>query len=123
MPKYNTKKTRRQRRHKRVRRKIVGTAERPRFCVSFTANNIYVQFIDDEKGHTVAATSTLDPAFKEQNANAKANMEGAELLGKIAGEKAVSAGIVKVVFDRGGFQYHGRVKALADSARKAGLKF
>ncbi len=90
--------------------------------MSFTANNIYVQFIDDENGCTIAAASTLDKQFSEQK-DATANMAGAETVGKIAAERAIAAGIKQVVFDRGGFKYHGRVKAIADAARKTGLKF
>ena len=82
---------------------------------------MYVQFIDDEAGRTLAAVSTLSPEFKALNL--KRNVEAAAALGKLAGEKAVAASIETVVFDRGGFQYHGRVKALADAAREAGLKF
>ena len=116
-----TTKMRRVLRHLRLRKKISGTAARPRMCVSFTANNMYVQFIDDEAGRTLAAVSTLSPEFKALNL--KRNVEAATALGKLAGEKAVAAGITTVVFDRGGFQYHGRIKALADAAREAGLKF
>ena len=105
----------------RVRGKISGTAARPRLCVSITANNMYVQFIDDEAGKTLAATSTLSAEFKALNL--KRNVEAAAALGKLAGEKARAAGIETVVFDRSGNQYHGRVKALADAARDAGLKF
>ena len=116
-----TTKMRRVLRHLRLRKKISGTAARPRMCVSFTANNMYVQCIDDEAGRTLAAVSTLSPEFKALNL--KRNVEAATALGKLAGEKAVAASIATVVFDRGGFQYHGRVKALADAAREAGLKF
>ena len=116
-----TTKMRRVLRHLRLRKKISGTAARPRMCVSLTANNMYVQFIDDEAGRTLAAVSTLSPEFKALNL--KRNVEAATALGKLAGEKAVAASIATVVFDRGGFQYHGRVKALADAAREAGLKF
>ncbi|MBR2425487.1 MAG: 50S ribosomal protein L18 [Lentisphaeria bacterium] len=116
-----TTKMRRVLRHLRLRKKISGTAARPRMCVSLTANNMYVQFIDDEAGCTLAAVSTLSPEFKALNL--KRNVEAAAALGKLAGEKAVAASINTVVFDRGGFQYHGRVKALADAAREAGLKF
>ena len=116
-----TTKMRRVLRHLRLRKKISGTAARPRMCVSLTANNMYVQFIDDEAGCTLAAVSTLSPEFKALNL--KRNVEAATALGKLAGEKAVAASIATVVFDRGGFQYHGRVKALADAAREAGLKF
>lgn len=118
---YKTKQEKRLRRHLRIRQKIAGTAACPRFCVSVTANNIYCQFIDDEQGVTLAATSTLDKAFKEQNA--RVNVAGAALLGKLAAEKAKAAKISEVVFDRSGFAYHGRVKAIAEAARENGLKF
>jgi len=118
---YKTKKEKRERRHLRLRQKISGSAECPRFSVNFTQNHIYVQFIDDDKSHTLASISTLSAEFREKKA--KANMAGAEILGKIAGEKAVAAGIKEVVFDRGGFRYHGRVKVLAEAVRKTGLKF
>ena len=101
---------RRQLRHVRLRKKVAGTASVPRFCVSLTANNMYCQFIDDDAGVTLASSSTLSP-------------EAAAALGKLAAEKAIAAGVSKVVFDRSGFQYHGRIKALADAARKAGLQF
>ncbi|MFA6716611.1 MAG: 50S ribosomal protein L18 [Victivallales bacterium] len=118
---YKTKQQKRLRRHLRIRGKISGTAACPRFCVSITANNIYCQFIDDEQGVTLAATSTLDKSFKEQNV--RANVEGAALLGKLAAEKAKAVKISEVVFDRSGFAYHGRVKAIAEAARENGLKF
>ena len=111
----------RQRRHMRLRKKISGTAECPRLSVCFTAKNIYAQLIDDEKGCTIAFCSSLEKAFKD--AAAKANIAGAQLVGKLIAEKGVSAGVSQVVFDRGGFSYHGRVKALADAARESGLKF
>ncbi len=115
------KKLQRARRHARIRSKISGTAERPRFCVSITANNIYCQFIDDVSGRTLAATSTLAAKFKEQNA--RPNMAGAALLGKLAAEAAIAANVKEVVFDRSGFKFHGRVKAIAEAAREGGLKF
>jgi large subunit ribosomal protein L18 len=118
---YKTKQQKRLRRHLRIRKKIAGTAACPRFCVSITANNIYCQFIDDEHGVTLASTSSLDKSFKD--ANAKADMEGAALLGKMAAEKAKAVKISEVVFDRSGFNYHGRVKAIAEAARENGLKF
>ncbi|MEG2076530.1 MAG: 50S ribosomal protein L18 [Victivallaceae bacterium] len=114
-------KEKRVRRHLRIRKKIAGTADRPRFCVSVTTNNIYCQFIDDERGLTLASVSTMDGEFK--GANATPNMAGAELLGKMAATRALAANITEVVFDRSGFQYHGRVKAIAEAAREAGLKF
>jgi len=115
------KKQARVRRHVRVRRKVSGTAERPRLSVCFTAKNIYAQVIDDDCGHTLAFASSLEAAFKEQSG--KANVAGAQLVGRLIAEKALKAGVSTVVFDRGGFQYHGRVKALADAARENGLKF
>ena len=116
-----TAKEKRIKRHIRVRGKVSGTAVRPRLCVSMTANNMYVQFIDDEAGKTLASASTLGADFKALNL--KRNVEAAAVLGKLAGEKAVAAGISAVVFDRSGHKYHGKVKALADAAREAGLKF
>ncbi|WP_176012651.1 50S ribosomal protein L18 [Victivallis sp. Marseille-Q1083] len=116
-----TNKDRRMRRHLRIRKKVAGTAERPRFCVSVTTNHIYCQFIDDVKGATLASVSTLDAAFKA--ADGRPNLDGAALLGKMAAERALAANVTEVVFDRSGFQYHGRVKAIAEAARANGLKF
>lgn len=121
MAMYKTKKEKIRRRHMRIRKKISGSASAPRFSVHLSANHIYIQFIDDVSGRTLAAASSLDQQFKD--ANAKINIAGAEILGKLAAEKAMQAGITEVVFDRGGFKFHGKVKALADSARKTGLKF
>ena len=115
------KKSQRARRHARIRKKISGTADRPRFCVSITDSNIYCQFIDDVNGKTLASVSTLSAAFKAENG--KANMAGAALLGKMAAEAAKSGSISEVVFDRSGYQFHGRVKAIAEAAREQGLKF
>ena len=115
------RKTLRVRRHLRIRKKVEGTADRPRFCVSITANNIYCQFIDDVAGRTLASVSTLDAQFKADNG--KPNMAGAALLGKMAADRAKAAGIEAVVFDRSGFKYHGRVQAIAEAARENGLKF
>ncbi len=108
-------------RHLRLRKKVAGTAARPRMCVSFTANNMYVQFIDDDAAVTLAAESTLSADFKALNL--KRNVEAAAALGKLAAGKALAAGITTVVFDRSGIKYHGRMKALADAARETGLKF
>jgi len=115
------RKTMRTRRHLRIRKKVSGTAERPRFCVSITANHIYCQFIDDVSGLTLASTSSLDPKFKSESA--KPNMAGAVLLGKLAAEAAKAANVTEVVFDRSGYNYHGRMKAIAETARENGLKF
>ncbi len=111
----------RTRRHLRIRKKVSGTAERPRFCVSITSNHIYCQFVDDVNGVTLAVTSSLDPKFKAENA--KPNMAGAVLLGKLAAEAAKAAKVTEVVFDRSGYNYHGRMKAIAETARENGLKF
>ena len=109
------------RRHWRVRSKIAGTAERPRMSVKFTGKNIHVQFIDDEHRVTLAQASTMNKAL-DRKALA-ANVKSAEQIGTVAAEAAKGAGISKVVFDRGGSKYHGKVKALADAARQAGLVF
>ena len=115
------KKSQRARRHARIRKKISGTPDCPRFCVSITDSNIYCQFIDDVNGKTLASVSSLSAAFKAENA--KTNMAGAALLGKLAAEAAKSVNISAVVFDRSGYQFQGRVKAIADAAREQGLKF
>jgi len=107
------------RRHARVRQKIAGTAQRPRMAVCLTGSHIYVQFIDDGAGRTLASASTLAAEGK----GTKPNVAGAKKLGALAAAKAKEKNITEVVFDRGGFRYHGRVKALADAAREAGLKF
>ena len=116
-----SKKEARIRRHRRLRHRISGSAEIPRLSVCRTDKHLYVQLVDDEAQATILSGSTLDADFKETGL--KANAEGAAPLGKLVGEKAVAANIAKVVFDRGGFRYHGRIKALADAARAAGLKF
>ena len=107
------------RRHMRVRQSIRGTAARPRMSVCFTGRHIYVQFIDDVACRTLAAISSLSAVAK----GTKATVEGAKKLGALAAQTAIDKGITTVVFDRGGFKYHGRVKALADAARETGLKF
>jgi large subunit ribosomal protein L18 len=111
-----------ERRHMRVRRKVQGTAERPRMSVCFTGKHIYVQFVDDLAGRTLASASTrvMTP---EPGAKLGANVVGAKVVGQKAAELARSQGIERVVFDRGSAAYHGKVKALADAAREAGLKF
>ena len=109
----------RYRRHLRLRQKVRGTARRPRMSVCVTGKHIYVQFIDDVKGVTLAAASTVAPELK----GAKANVAGAKKVGQLAAQKAKAKNVTAVVLDRGGMKYHGRVKALADAAREAGLKF
>ena len=105
-----------------MRKKVVGTSERPRLNVFRSLNNIYAQIIDDTKGVTLVSASTLDKELKENESHG-GNKESAKLVGKLIAEKAVAAGIKQVVFDRGGYIYHGRVKELADAAREAGLEF
>lgn len=119
MGKENTKESR-EIRHKRVRKSVAGTADRPRLCVYRSLNHIYCQLIDDSKGHTIVSASTLDSGIKSDK---KRKTDTAASVGKLIAERASGSGIKKVVFDRGGYQYHGRVKALADAARKAGLEF
>jgi len=114
----------RQLRQWRIRKKVSGTSERPRMAVCFTAQNIHVQFIDDVAGKTLAAASTVTKASaKGAKRELAANVSGATKLGKLAAEAAKAKGISAVVFDRGGTRYHGKVKALADAAREAGLNF
>ncbi len=122
MKKLQKKQAGLRRRHTRVRGKISGTAARPRLCVTRSNNNIYVQVIDDVSHTTICGVSTLGPEFKATGKNG-ATVEGAAELGGIVGKLAQSKGVTEVVFDRGGNLYHGRVKALADAAREAGLKF
>ncbi|MBQ9317765.1 MAG: 50S ribosomal protein L18 [Atopobiaceae bacterium] len=122
MNKFKAKKVQLERRKRRVRAKIFGTAERPRLNVRRTNANIYAQLVNDEEGRTICAASTLDPEFKATG-KIGSNKEAAELVGKLVGERALAKGVTEVTFDRGGHLYHGRVKALADGARAAGLKF
>ena len=110
------------RRHRRVRGKVSGTAARPRLCVTRSNSNIYVQFVDDTQNKTLLGISTLGADFKATGKNG-ANIECAKEFGAIVGKKAIEAGITTIVFDRGGNLYHGRVKALAEAAREAGLVF
>lgn len=106
-------------RHKRVRKNISGTAERPRLNVFRSLNNIYAQIIDDTTGKTLVAASSMDKGFESYGGN----VEAAKAVGKAVAEKAAAAGIKQVVFDRGGYVYHGRVAALAEGAREGGLEF
>ncbi|MGA2168283.1 MAG: 50S ribosomal protein L18 [Terracidiphilus sp.] len=108
----------RQRIHERIRRKLAGTGERPRLNVYRSLNHIYAQVIDDQKGETLVSASTLSLKVKTGG-----NVAAAREIGKAVAELAVKQGIKKVVFDRGGYLYHGRIKALADAARAAGLEF
>lgn len=124
MRRAKKKRDRLRRRHRRVRRTLHGTAERPRMAVFRTNRQIYVQVIDDDRGHTLCATSSLQLARAGDMGEASGgNVTGATAVGKDIAEKAKEAGITAVCFDRGGFRYHGRIKALADAAREAGLEF
>jgi len=117
-----TRKDARQRRHRRVRKTVNGTSAIPRMSVCRTGQHLYVQFIDDEAGHTLAAASTLDKALRD-TADFKVNVDGAKLVGKLAADRAKAVSISRVVFDRGGFKFHGQIKAIAEAARAEGLQF
>ena len=112
----------RRRRHYRLRRKIAGTSDRPRLAVFRSLHHIYAQVIDDSSGHTLAAASTLDTSLKGEGKSG-GNIAAAEAVGALIAERAKASGVARVVFDRGGFKYHGRVRGLADAARKGGLEF
>ena len=119
MIKKTEKKEIRSRVHRRIRRKLRGTSERPRLAVFRSLAHIYAQVVDDAQGKTLASASSVDKGVKTKGGNVAA----ATTIGKLVAERAKEKGITKVVFDRGGYQYHGRVKALADAARAAGLEF
>jgi large subunit ribosomal protein L18 len=106
--------------HDRIRRKVEGTEQRPRLAVFRSLKHIYAQVIDDSKGHTLASASSNEKAAKVSNGG---NVGGAKEVGKLLAQRAKEKGVTKVVFDRGGYLYHGRVKALADAAREGGLEF
>lgn len=108
----------RARRHRRIRGKVVGSADRPRLCVSRSNKRIYAQVIDDARGHTLAAAGSHEGSLRGM-----VKGEAAAEVGKLLAERAKAAGVERVVFDRGGYKYHGRVKALADGAREGGLEF
>jgi large subunit ribosomal protein L18 len=109
-------------RKKRVRKKLAGTSDRPRLTVFRSAKHIYAQVVDDTSGHTLVAASSLEPAAKEQP-RFESKVALANYVGKLLGERAIEKGLTKVVFDRNGFLYHGRVKAVSEGAREAGLVF
>jgi len=113
----------RKRRHLRVRAKVSGTPERPRLNVFRSNEHIYAQIIDDTVGHTLVAASTLEKDVRERFPEEHPKVVEARVVGQVIGERARAKGITRVVFDRGGYKYHGRVKALADGARQAGLEF
>jgi large subunit ribosomal protein L18 len=116
-----TNKAKRLRLHERIRRNIKGTPERPRLSVNFSGQHIRAQVIDDRAGKTLVSVSTTEKSLAD--AKLKPNVKGAEEVGKLLAERAKAKNIAKVVFDRGGFTYHGKVKALADAARSGGLEF
>ncbi|MFO8033950.1 MAG: 50S ribosomal protein L18 [Candidatus Bipolaricaulota bacterium] len=114
-----TRDTQRRKRHARVRRKVTGTAERPRLVVYKSLKHIYAQVVDDKRGHTMASASTLAEEARDQATGA--TVEAARLVGRLVAQRARAAGVEEVVFDRGGYPYHGKVKALADAVREEGL--
>ena len=122
MIKHEDRKVSRRRRHLRIRQTVRGSAGRPRLAVFRSLAHIYVQVIDDERQRTLAAASSLDPEIRAEVANAK-KAEAGRLVGQLIARRAQAQGVRRVVFDRGGFLYHGRVRALADGAREGGLEF
>jgi len=121
MNERDSKETRRIR-HRRVRQKVTGTISRPRLCIFRSLNHIHAQLIDDSRGQTLVSMSTLDSQMRGKT-NGVVKTKKAEEVGTLLAERALNKGIKQVVFDRGGYKYHGRVKALAEAARKAGLEF
>jgi len=121
--KYRRPLTKRQRRHVRVRAKVNGTASRPRLNVFRSSAHIYAQVIDDDRGHTLVSASDLEHEARDRVGSEATKTARAQAVGELVGERAKAAGIDAIVFDRGGYLYHGRVKAVADGARKAGLAF
>jgi large subunit ribosomal protein L18 len=109
-------------RKKRIRKRVIGTSERPRLCVFRSARHIYAQIIDDTRGHTLTAASTVEKTLKKSSEKG-GKMVAANQIGKMVAERAIKQGINKVVFDRNGFLYHGRLKAVSDGAREGGLEF
>ncbi len=116
------RKAARQRIHRRIRKRVTGTAQRPRLAVHFSGKHVYAQVIDDDAGRTIAAASTAERSLGGEG-KTHANRTTAELVGKAIAERSLAKKLDRVVFDRGGFLYHGKVKALADAARAGGLKF
>ncbi|NIO70608.1 MAG: 50S ribosomal protein L18 [Anaerolineae bacterium] len=112
----------RKRRHRRVRKQVVGTSQRPRFNVFRSLKHIYAQVIDDTRGHTLVTASTLDPELRDK-VKGLTKIEQAKLVGGLLAERALERGVKKVAFDRGGYKYHGRVSSLAEAAREGGLEF
>jgi large subunit ribosomal protein L18 len=122
MARPRTGRARRVTRHARVRRRVSGSAQRPRLCVFRSLNHVYAQVVDDTKGVTLAAASSLDPEIRQQR-NGKAKSQISTLVGTLIAQRAKEIGVSSVVFDRGGHKFHGRTKALADAAREGGLVF
>ena len=122
MRKVNKAREARLRRHRRVRKLVVGDSGRPRLNVFRSLRHVYAQIIDDSVGHTLVSASTLDGGIRGQCDGLK-NAEAAKVVGRVLAERALAAGVTRVVFDRGGYKYHGRVKALAEAAREAGLEY
>ncbi len=116
------RKTNQQRIHRRIRKRVSGTAERPRLCVHFSGKHVYAQVVDDDAGRTLVSAGTTEEVFGGAGKSA-ANRATAEKIGKAIAERLLTKNVDKVIFDRGGFLYHGKVKALADAAREGGLKF
>ncbi|MBK7404487.1 MAG: 50S ribosomal protein L18 [Phycisphaerales bacterium] len=121
MDSQKVKQVRRTRRRAGIRKRVIGTPERPRLCVYKSLNHVYAQIVDDLAGRTITSASTRDKAFGASSGTG--NTAAAEAIGSLIAQKAKAAGISSVAFDRGGFRFHGRVKALADAARKGGLEF
>ena len=117
------KRYKRERAHQRLRQRLAGTAERPRLAVYKSEKYVYAQLIDDERGHTLVSAASLEPDLKGRLAKGAANRAAAKLVGETVAERALALGIKKVVFDRGGYVYHGKVKELAEAARAKGLEF
>lgn len=110
------------RRHRRIRKRVLGTVETPRLCVFKSLKHIYAQLIDDTKGNIIVSASTLDKELRQLQGN-KSNINFAKKVGELVAERALEVGITKIVFDRAGYKYHGCIKALADAARQKGLQF
>ena len=119
----SSRRVRRDFRHARIRNRVTGTSDRPRLCVFRSNRHMTASLIDDESGRSIASLTTCSAAFRSAEEKRETKTQMAARLGKMMGELAVEKGILRVVFDRGGYRYHGRVKALADSAREAGLRF
>jgi large subunit ribosomal protein L18 len=117
------KRYRRERAHKRLRQRVAGTTERPRLAVFKSDKYLYAQVIDDDRGRTLVAAASLEPELKGKLSGGSANKLAAKLVGETVAERAIAQGIHKVVFDRGGYRYHGKVKELAEAARAKGLEF